>query len=52
MIATGRKPFTDKLGCDKIGVKIDNRGRIEINEKFETNVKNVFAIGDVVAVNY
>ena len=48
MIATGRRPFTDKLNADKIGVKIDNKGRIEINDKFETNVKGIFAIGDVV----
>lgn len=50
MIATGRRPFTDKLNAEKIGVKIDNKGRIEINDKFETNVKGVFAIGDVVVV--
>jgi dihydrolipoamide dehydrogenase len=51
LIATGRRPFTDKLGGEKINLKIDNRGRIEINSNFETNVKNIFAIGDVVAVN-
>ena len=51
MIATGRRPFTDKLGGEKINLKIDNKGRIEINSNFETNVKNIFAIGDVVAVN-
>jgi dihydrolipoamide dehydrogenase len=51
LIATGRRPFTDKLGGEKINLKIDNKGRIEINSNFETNVKNIFAIGDVVAVN-
>jgi len=50
LIATGRRPFTDKLNADKIGVKIDNKGRIEINDKFETNVKGIFAICDVVVV--
>jgi dihydrolipoamide dehydrogenase len=49
LISTGRRPYTDKLGGEKIGLKIDNKGRIEINHHFETNVKNVFAIGDVVA---
>lgn len=49
LIATGRRPFTDKLGCENVGLKIDNKGRIEINHHFETNVKNIFAIGDVVA---
>ena len=50
LIATGRKPFTDKLGCENVGLKIDNKGRIEINHHFETNLKNIFAIGDVVTV--
>jgi dihydrolipoamide dehydrogenase len=50
LIATGRRPFTDKLGCEKVGIQIDERGRVKINEKFETNFKNIFAIGDVVVV--
>ena len=48
MIATGRRPFTENLNAEKVGIKIDNRGRVEINDKFETNVKGVYAIGDVV----
>ncbi len=48
LIATGRRPYTLKLDAEKVGIKLDNRGRIEINDKFETNVKGVYAIGDVV----
>jgi dihydrolipoamide dehydrogenase len=51
LIATGRRPFTDKLGCEKVGIQMDERGRVRINEKFETNFKNIFAIGDVVVVS-
>lgn len=48
LVAIGRKPYTDKLGLDKAGVKLDNRGRIEINDHFQSNVKNIYAVGDVV----
>jgi len=50
LISTGRRPFTYNLGAEKIGLNISKRGQIEINDHFETNVKNVFAIGDVVKV--
>jgi dihydrolipoamide dehydrogenase len=49
LVAIGRKPHTDKLGLDKAGVKLDNRGRIETNGHFQTNVKSIWAIGDVIA---
>ncbi len=48
LVAVGRKPYTDSLGLDKIGIKTDERGRIEVNEKLQTNVDNVYAIGDVI----
>ncbi|HVJ64438.1 MAG TPA: dihydrolipoyl dehydrogenase [Bdellovibrionota bacterium] len=48
LVATGRKPFTEGLGLEKVGVKLDDKGRVEINDHFETNVKGVYAIGDVV----
>ena len=51
LIATVRRPFTDKVGCEKVGIQIDERGRVKVNEKFETNFKNIFAIGDVVLVS-
>ena len=48
LIAIGRKAYTAGLELDKAGVESDERGRIEINGHFETNVPNIFAIGDVV----
>ena len=48
LLSVGRIPYTDKLGLEKAGVKKDDRGRIEVNENLETNVKGIYAIGDVV----
>lgn len=48
LIAIGRRAYTDGLGLENIGVKTDDRGRIEINDQMETNVSGVYAIGDVV----
>ena len=48
LISVGRKPYTDKLNLEKIGVNLDKKGKIIVNKKFETNVKNVYAIGDVI----
>lgn len=48
MIATGRKPLTDKLNLDKAGVKIDDKGRVIVDDNLETNVSGIFAIGDVI----
>jgi dihydrolipoamide dehydrogenase len=48
LVAVGRKPYTDKLGLDKVGVKMDERGRIETDEHLQTNVPGIYAIGDVV----
>ena len=48
LISVGRKPYTEKLNLDKIGVNLDEKGKITVNKNFETNVKNVYAIGDVI----
>ncbi len=48
LVSVGRKAYTDKLGLDKAGVKVDNRGRIETDNHLETNVLGIYAIGDVV----
>ena len=48
LISVGRKPYTDKLNLEKIGVNLDKKGKIIVNKNFETNVKNVYAIGDVI----
>ncbi|MDX3927600.1 MAG: dihydrolipoyl dehydrogenase [Shinella sp.] len=48
LIATGRKPYTDGLGLAEAGVAMDERGRVEIDSHFKTNVDGIYAIGDVV----
>lgn len=47
LVAVGRKPFTDGLGCDAIGLARDELGRIIVDEKFCTNLAGIYAIGDV-----
>lgn len=49
LVAVGRKPYTDKLGLDKAGVEMDERGRIKTDAHFKTNVDGIYAIGDVIA---
>jgi len=49
LLAVGRAPNTDGLELGKIGVKLDARGRVEVDESYATNIPNIFAIGDVIA---
>lgn len=48
LVATGRKPYTAGLGLEEAGVALDNRGRVEIDGHYRTNVAGIYAIGDVV----
>ena len=48
LISVGRKPYTKNLNLDKVGVELDKKGRININNNFQTNIKNIYAIGDVI----
>ncbi|RCW25953.1 dihydrolipoamide dehydrogenase [Ciceribacter lividus] len=48
LVATGRKPYTAGLGLEETGIALDNRGRVEIDSHFRTNVAGIYAIGDVV----
>jgi dihydrolipoamide dehydrogenase len=52
LVATGRRPYTDNLGLDQVKLSVGtegaDRGRIAINEHFETAVKGIYAVGDVV----
>lgn len=48
LVATGRRPYTDGLNLEKAGLKVDERGRIPVNERCETSVPGIYAIGDVV----
>jgi len=48
LISIGRRPFTDQLGLDEAGVKTTDRGFVEIDEHFQTNVEGIYAIGDCI----
>jgi len=48
LISVGRKPYTNELEAEKIGIKINKRGQIEVNERLQTDIPNIYAIGDVV----
>lgn len=48
LVSVGRKAYTEGLGLENIGLKIDDRGRVETDAHLETSVKGVYAIGDVV----
>ncbi len=48
LVSVGRRPYTDGLNVEAAGVKMDERGRIAVNDHLQTNVSNIYAIGDVV----
>ncbi|QYN51282.1 MULTISPECIES: dihydrolipoyl dehydrogenase [Apibacter] len=48
LVAVGRKPYTENLGWEKAGIELDDQGRIKVNEHLQTNIPNIYAIGDVV----
>ena len=48
LVSVGRKPYTEGLNLAKVGVKRDNKGRIEVNDKLQTTISNIYAIGDVI----
>ncbi|ALJ03778.1 dihydrolipoamide dehydrogenase [Pseudalgibacter alginicilyticus] len=48
LVSVGRKPYTDGLNADAAGVKLTDRGQIEVNEHLQTSASNIYAIGDVV----
>jgi dihydrolipoamide dehydrogenase len=48
LVAVGRIPYTDGLGCEEAGIARDAKGRIEVGDHFETNVAGIYAIGDVI----
>lgn len=48
LVSVGRRPFTDGLNAEKAGVKVSERGQIEVNDHLQTSVSNIYAIGDVV----
>ena len=48
LISVGRKPNTKNLNLNKIGIQLDKKDKIKVNKNFQTNVQNIYAIGDVI----
>ena len=48
LISVGRSPYTDGLGLEKVGINLSEKGQIETNDHLQTNIPNIYAIGDVV----
>lgn len=48
LVSVGRKPFSDGLGLETVGVKKDQRGVVEVDDHFRTSVKGVYAVGDLI----
>ena len=48
LVATGRRPYTDGLGLEELGIQKDRLGRIEVDEHFKTAVPSIYAIGDCI----
>src|SRR5205085_1786388 len=49
LVSVGRKPFSEGLGAEKVGVEFDDGKRIKVDKHFRTNVEGIYAIGDVIA---
>ena len=49
LVSVGRKPNTSGLNLEKVGIELDNKKRVKTNKDFQTNLNNIYAIGDVIA---
>jgi dihydrolipoamide dehydrogenase len=47
LVATGRRPYSSDMGLESVGVAIADRGKIVVNDRLQTSIKNIYAIGDV-----
>ncbi len=48
LVSVGRKAYTEGLGLEKVGIKVNERGQVDVNNHLQTNISNIYAIGDVV----
>jgi dihydrolipoamide dehydrogenase len=48
LVATGRKPYTEGLGLNALGIEMTQRGQIEVDAQWQTNIPSIYAIGDVI----
>src|SRR5258708_30994492 len=49
LVSVGRRPFSESVGADKVGIELDEKKRIKVDKHFRTNVEGIYAIGDVIA---
>ncbi|KAK6025098.1 dihydrolipoyl dehydrogenase [Ostertagia ostertagi] len=49
MVCIGRRPYTKDLGAENVGIQLDEKGRVPVNERFQTKVPSIYAIGDCIA---
>jgi dihydrolipoamide dehydrogenase len=49
LVAVGRRPYTDGLGLERVGIRLDEKGRIPVETGFKTAASGIYAIGDVIA---
>ena len=49
LVSVGRKPYTHGLNLSSVGINTNDKGQIEVNDKLQTNIENIYAIGDVIA---
>jgi dihydrolipoamide dehydrogenase len=49
LVSVGRRPFSEGLGAEKVGIELDDKKRIKIDKNFRTNIEGIYAIGDVIA---
>lgn len=48
LMAVGRKPYTEGLGLENVGINLNQRGQVEVNDKFETSAPGIYAVGDLI----
>ena len=48
LVSVGRKPYTKNLNLNKVGIEVDKKGRVKVGKNFQTNISNIYAIGDVI----
>ncbi|KAI6184606.1 Dihydrolipoyl dehydrogenase [Aphelenchoides bicaudatus] len=48
LVAIGRRPYSKDLGLENVGLKLDQRGRVPVNERYQTSIENIYAIGDII----
>jgi dihydrolipoamide dehydrogenase len=52
LVSVGRKPYTNGLNLSSVGINTNDKGQIEVNDKLQTNIENIYAIGDVIKGTY